>query len=132
MPARSLLSMSQHVEIPQHIFPPTGSLLAAEDKVLTAEELTKRDDARRVAAIVFFFGAAPSFAAQRHSRNGVAPRVEREARVHPASHGIVVDPARQPSVDSFDARRLVVTYRGAPPPSRRSERLHGASGPRRV
>ena len=29
MPARSLLSMSQHVEIPQHIFPPSRATAPA-------------------------------------------------------------------------------------------------------
>lgn len=35
-----------------------------QEKVLTDEEIAARDDARRIGAIIFFLGAAPSFYAQ--------------------------------------------------------------------
>eukprot|EP00908_Phaeocystis_cordata_P027359 Transcript_9914.p2 GENE.Transcript_9914~~Transcript_9914.p2 ORF type:complete len:368 (-),score=94.44 Transcript_9914:105-1136(-) len=40
------------------------SVLVSEDRILTEEELVKRDEARRVAAIVFVAGGAPSVFAQ--------------------------------------------------------------------
>lgn len=51
------------------LFPTTSTLavgLAAprEPKILTPEEEAARDDARRVAGLVFFFGGAPSLLAQ--------------------------------------------------------------------
>ena len=40
------------------------AMLVADDKELTTEEEEKRDGARKLAAIIFFLGAAPSFYAQ--------------------------------------------------------------------
>jgi len=40
------------------------AMLVADDKELTEEEEEKRDFARKLAGIIFFLGAAPSFYAQ--------------------------------------------------------------------